>query len=133
MNGKIIKLYVFITLYLLSFKEEHVLNLNIYRTIILYSFLSFILIFNPDLFAQYKTGKFAIVIHGGAGYISNNIPEELKQLYNNSLTDALNIGKEILANGGTSLDAVEKVINYFESNILFNSGKGAVFTSEGKH
>ena len=45
----------------------------------------------------------------------------------------MNIGKDILAGGGTSIDVVEKVINYLENNILFNSGKGAVFTSEGKH
>jgi len=45
----------------------------------------------------------------------------------------LNIGKNILESGGTSIDAVEKVINYLENNILFNAGKGAVFTSEGKH
>ena len=45
----------------------------------------------------------------------------------------MNIGKKILANGGTSLDAVEKVINYLENDFLFNAGKGAVFTSEGKH
>lgn len=109
------------------------MNSNIYRTIILFSFLSFILIFSPDLFAQKKNNKFTIVIHGGAGYISKDIPEQLKQNYLNSLTEALNIGKDILANGGTSIDAVEKVINYFENNILFNSGKGAVFTSEGKH
>jgi isoaspartyl peptidase/L-asparaginase-like protein (Ntn-hydrolase superfamily) len=31
------------------------------------------------------------------------------------------------------MEAVEKVINYLENNILFNAGKGAVFTSEGKH
>ena len=109
------------------------MNLNIYRTIILFYFISVIVIFNTNLFAQNKTDKYAIVIHGGAGYISKDIPEDLKQLYYNSLTDALNIGKDILANGGTSIDAVEKVINYFENNILFNSGKGAVFTSEGKH
>uniref|UniRef100_UPI0025C10309 isoaspartyl peptidase/L-asparaginase family protein n=1 Tax=Ignavibacterium sp. TaxID=2651167 RepID=UPI0025C10309 len=34
---------------------------------------------------------------------------------------------------GSSLDAVEKVINYLEDNPLFNAGRGGVFTSEGKH
>ncbi len=78
-------------------------------------------------------GKYTIVIHGGAGDFPKDSPEELKQQYINSLTEALNIGKNILANGGTSIDAVEKVINYLENNILFNSGRGAVFTLEGKH
>ena len=113
--------------------KEHVLSLNIYRTIIIFSIISFILIINYNVFPQDKNGKYTIVIHGGAGYFPKDSPEKLKQQYINSLTEALNIGKNILANGGTSIDAVEKVINYLENNILFNSGRGAVFTSEGKH
>jgi len=93
----------------------------------------FIIIINQNIFPQEKNGTYTIVIHGGAGYFQKDSPEELKQNYFNSLTEALNIGKSILVNGGTSLDAVEKVINYLENNVLFNSGKGAVFTSEGKH
>ena len=109
------------------------MNLNIYRTIIIFSIISFIVLINRDLNAQIKNEKYTIVIHGGAGYFPKDSPGELKQQYINSLTDALNIGKNILVNGGTSIDAVEKVINYLENNILFNAGKGAVFTSEGKH
>jgi beta-aspartyl-peptidase (threonine type) len=110
------------------------LYLIINRTvIIIFSLISFISFNYTNISAQPKTGKFTIVIHGGAGDFPKDSPEELKQQYITSLTEALNIGKNILANGGTSLDAVEKVINYFEDNILFNSGKGAVFTSEGKH
>jgi L-asparaginase / beta-aspartyl-peptidase len=95
----------------------------------------FLFLFQPysNVFAQIKSDKYTIVIHGGAGYFAKDSPEELKEKYSKSLTEALNIGKDILANGGTSLDAVEKVINYLENNILFNSGKGAVFTSDGKH
>ena len=109
------------------------MNLKIYRTIIIFSIISFILIISQDIFSQNEDGKYTIVIHGGAGYFPKDTPEELKQQYINSLTEALKIGKNILENGGTSIDAVEKVINYLENNVLFNSGKGAVFTSEGKH
>ena len=109
------------------------MNLKIYRTIIIFSIISFILIISQDIFSQNEDGKYTIVIHGGAGYFPNDTPEELKQQYINSLTEALEIGKNILENGGTSIDAVEKVINYLENNVLFNSGKGAVFNSEGKH
>ena len=109
------------------------MNLKIYRTIIIFSILSFILIINQNIFSQDKKGNYTIVIHGGAGYFPKDSPEELKQQYIISLTEALNIGKDILAGGGTSIDAVEKVINYLENNILFNSGRGAVFNSEGKH
>ena len=47
------------------------------------------------------------------------------------MTIALNIGKKILEDGGSSLDAVEQVIRYLEDDSLFNAGRGAVFTSAG--
>lgn len=40
-------------------------------------------------------------------------------MYETSLKNALNIGIDILENKGTSLDAVEKVINYLENDSLF--------------
>ena len=104
-----------------------------HTTIIIFILISFISIYCPQIFAQTNIGKYTIVIHGGAGEFPKDSPEELKKQYIKSLTEALNIGKDILSNGGTSLDAVEKVINYLENNILFNSGRGAVFTSEGRH
>lgn len=107
-------------------------NTNRFLVLITILFL-FTIQLNTTLFAQNKNGKYTIVIHGGAGYFAKDSPDELKIQYINSLTEAINIGKGILLSGGTSLDAVEKTINYLENNILFNSGKGAVFTSEGKH
>lgn len=79
-----------------------------------------------------STGKYVLVIHGGAGGMDENMPESLKQEYLSSLNEALEIGQRILLNDGTSIDAVEKVINYLEDNPLFNAGKGSVLTSEGK-
>ena len=81
-------------------------------------------------FPQQPNGKYTIVIHGGAGAMDPNMEESLKQAYLNSLTNALQIGKEILENEGTSLDAVEQIIRYLEDDSLFNAGRGAVFTSE---
>ena len=80
-----------------------------------------------------KHGKFTIVIHGGAGTIDKTIPDSVKQAYLNSLKEALKIGKDILEKGGTSMDAVEKVIEYFEINPLFNAGIGSVYTADGTH
>lgn len=80
-----------------------------------------------------NNSKFTIVIHGGAGFISKDIPDSTKNEYLNSLKKALTIGKNILANGGKSIDAVEQVIRYMEDNPNFNSGKGAVFTAIGTH
>lgn len=75
----------------------------------------------------------AIVMHGGAGTISKDLPDSVKQGYMDDLDEALSIGEEALANGESALDVVEKVINYLEDNPKFNAGKGAVFTHEGAH
>jgi beta-aspartyl-peptidase (threonine type) len=80
-----------------------------------------------------KKANYTIVIHGGAGTIDKSMPDSIKQSYLNSLSEALKIGKDILEKGGTSLDAVENVIKYFESNPQFNAGIGSVYTSEGTH
>ncbi len=77
--------------------------------------------------------NYTIVIHGGAGTFDKSFNDSLKNEYMNSLKEALSIGQKILENGGRSIDAVEKVINYLEDDPKFNAGKGAVFTSEGKH
>lgn len=99
---------------------------------LLFIFLILFLIPSPG-FSQELIGKYTIVIHGGAGSIDPNLDKEKKETYLNSLTKALNIGKEILEKGGKSLDAVEQVIRFFEDDSLFNAGRGAVFTSEGKN
>jgi beta-aspartyl-peptidase (threonine type) len=49
------------------------------------------------------------------------------------LNEALTIGEEILKNEGSSLDAVEATVRYLEDNPLFNAGKGAVFTHDGRN
>ncbi|NOX18786.1 MAG: isoaspartyl peptidase/L-asparaginase [Chlorobi bacterium] len=79
-----------------------------------------------------KVVDFALVIHGGAGAMKKGLmSEEKEKAYKAKLTEALNVGYKILNEGGTSLDAVEKVINLLEDSPLFNAGKGAVFNSEG--
>jgi L-asparaginase / beta-aspartyl-peptidase len=80
-----------------------------------------------------KNERYVIVIHGGAGSANRNLPDSLKEVYYQSLKEALDIGKKILERDGNAIDAVEKVINYLEDNQNFNAGKGAVFTSEGTH
>ncbi len=89
--------------------------------------------FAPTAAAQERSGKYTIVIHGGAGTISESMPESVKAAYYASLKKALGIGREVLAGGGTSMQAVEKVLRYFETDPKFNAGIGAVFTSAGKH
>ena len=82
-----------------------------------------------------KTNKheFGIVIHGGAGTISKeNMSKDLEKAYKNALEESVMIGYEILKNGGTSQDAVEKTINFLEDSPLFNAGKGAVLNYDGE-
>ena len=77
-----------------------------------------------------KQQEFAIVIHGGAGTIlRKNMSPEKEAAYKAKLEEAIRTGYEILKNGGSSLDAVEKTINVMEDSPLFNAGKGAVFTN----
>lgn len=77
--------------------------------------------------------KWSLAIHGGAGTIPKDLPEERKEQYLKSLSRALGVGREVLQGGGTSLDAVEKVVRLLEDDPLFNAGKGAVYTHEGTH
>jgi beta-aspartyl-peptidase (threonine type) len=81
-----------------------------------------------------KRQEWAIVIHGGAGGISrDSVTPELDKEYRAGLLVALNTGKKILSEGGSALDAVEQTIRTMEDNPLFNAGKGAVFTHDGKN
>ncbi|HKH60523.1 MAG TPA: isoaspartyl peptidase/L-asparaginase [Flavitalea sp.] len=94
-------------------------------------FIALIFLFNRGL-AQTIHNP-VLVIHGGAGTIlKKNISPEKEKAYTTSLEEALRKGYAILQNGGSSLDAVEAVVRTLEDNPLFNAGKGAVFTNEGK-
>ncbi len=76
----------------------------------------------------------ALVIHGGAGRIDKSqFDEQRERDYRHALERALDAGHAILNKGGSSLDAVEAAIVSLEDSPLFNAGKGAVFTSEGKN
>ena len=74
--------------------------------------------------------RFGIVIHGGAGTIlKKNMSYEKEIQYKSKLKEALQVGYEILKNGGTSIEAVEKSIIVLENSPLFNAGKGSVFSN----
>jgi beta-aspartyl-peptidase (threonine type) len=77
--------------------------------------------------------EFAIAIHGGAGLKLEKLSEEQKAERVAALTRILEAGRKILADGGTSLDAVEQTVRALEDEPLFNAGKGAVFNAAGGH
>lgn len=78
--------------------------------------------------------KYVMVIHGGAGTIlKKNMTPEKEAAYTAALTLALQKGYEQIKAGKTSLDAVEAAIHVLEDSPLFNAGKGAVFTHDGRN
>ena len=78
--------------------------------------------------------QFSIAIHGGAGtLVKGMMTPELEAKYKTHLEKALTIGYNVLKQGGSSLDAVEKAVVELENSHLFNAGKGSVFTANGSH
>ena len=78
--------------------------------------------------------KAVMVIHGGAGTITRaSMSAETEKQYREALEQALRIGHGVLAKGGSSMDAVEATIRFMEDSPLFNAGKGAVFTHDGRN
>jgi len=84
--------------------------------------------------APQEAPRWSIVLHGGAGVIERErITPEVEQQYRAALRDAVEAGGAVLDSGGASLDAVETVIQRLEDDPLFNAGRGAVFTAEGRN
>src|SRR4051795_4824144 len=85
-------------------------------------------------FAAQAAPKIMLVMHGGAGTITRaSMTPEKEKAYREALELALRTGHAVLAKGGTSVDAVEAAIKVLEDFPLFNAGRGAVFTHEGKN
>jgi beta-aspartyl-peptidase (threonine type) len=78
--------------------------------------------------------KISLAIHGGAGTIlKEELTPELEKAYLQGLEEALEAGYAVLEKGGFASDAVIAAVVILENNILFNAGRGAVFTKEGEH
>ena len=78
--------------------------------------------------------KAVIAIHGGAGAITRAaMSAEKEQHYRQQLHAIVTAGQQILATGGSALDAVTEAVRLLEECPLFNAGKGAVFTHQGTH
>lgn len=90
--------------------------------------------FNVRAEEKIAAPKIRLVVHGGAGIIlkQNMTPEKEKE-YTEKLSEALRAGWKSLKRGGSSTDAVVASITILENSPLFNAGKGAVFTHEGRN
>ena len=73
--------------------------------------------------------NFGIVVHGGAGVLSNLSTEKQLEI-ENKVKNTLISAYKILENGGSSMDAVEFAVSEFEDSSLFNAGKGSVYNSD---
>ena len=114
------------------------------KKLIIWSMLGLLVLLNAGCSSRAETTytqdaapeayEYALVLHGGAGSMNfENVPVGLQVKFKHSLDSALQLGLDLLKEGGASIDAVELVIRCMEDNPQFNAGKGAVFTSEGKN
>jgi len=84
---------------------------------------------------QHETfSDIVLAVHGGAGLLSrDDISADSEKQYIKHLQNALKAGYALLKKGKSSLDAVEASVRYLEDCPLFNAGRGAVFTCDGKN
>ncbi len=79
--------------------------------------------------------KLVLVLHGGEGDLPEKVSPEIEKQHKAVLEQALQRGYAHLKEGkkDASLNAVEAAIRVLEDSPLFNAGKGAVFTHEGRN
>ena len=81
-----------------------------------------------------QSPKLGFMIHGGAGVITRgSLTPAREKEYRAKLEEAVMAGYKALQAGRPGLDAVEVAIRILEDSPLFNAGKGAVFTNDGKN
>lgn len=78
-------------------------------------------------------GRWAIVIHAGAGVIPRTVSAQEREEHLRSLRAALAEGADRLARGEPALDVVQVVVRILEDDPRFNAGRGAAYTSAATH
>jgi beta-aspartyl-peptidase (threonine type) len=74
-----------------------------------------------------------LAVHGGAIFDENDFDPSRDKDYREALEHALRSGYHRLDNGGSALDGIEIAIRMLEDCGLFDAGRGAVFTYDGKN
>jgi beta-aspartyl-peptidase (threonine type) len=69
-----------------------------------------------------------LLVHGGAWAI----PAEAAGAHQNGVRQALEAGYDLLARGGSALDAVEAAVTVLEDDPTFDAGRGSFLTSDGR-
>src|ERR1700733_287337 len=76
--------------------------------------------------------SFTLAVHGGAGTIlKEDMTPELEKAYLSGMQIALVAGYAVLEEGGSAVNAVKAALVILEDNMLFNAGRGSVFTKKG--
>lgn len=79
------------------------------------------------------SGNFSLAIHGGAGVPPRGrMTAERETACHAALERVLLAGEAVLSRDGTALDAVTAAVCVLEDEPLFNAGRGAVFTRDGR-
>ncbi|MFO7339571.1 MAG: isoaspartyl peptidase/L-asparaginase, partial [Lysobacteraceae bacterium] len=74
-----------------------------------------------------------LVVHGGAGVEPGDLTAEEEQAARAALAEALRAGYARLQAGMPALDAVTAAVTVLEDAPMFNAGRGAVFTHDGRN
>lgn len=70
----------------------------------------------------------SFIVHGGAW----NIPDDMLEAHRTGVKKALEIGWNILCNGGSGVEAVEKAIRSLEDDPTFDAGRGSFVNARGE-
>jgi beta-aspartyl-peptidase (threonine type) len=83
----------------------------------------------PPIVSKGRASRgFCILVHGGAG----DVPEERRPLHAEGCRRAARAAAEVLREGGSALDAVERAVRALEDDPLFNAGTGACLAEDGR-
>jgi beta-aspartyl-peptidase (threonine type) len=74
-----------------------------------------------------------LVLHGGAGIEPGDMSKDEEAAARTALEAALKAGHAKLQAGASSVDAVTAAITVLEDAPMFNAGRGAVFTHDGRN
>jgi beta-aspartyl-peptidase (threonine type) len=77
--------------------------------------------------------RWVLVLHGGAGSIPGDSPDDIRTGYENGIRQAMDVGVRLLEEGRPAVDVVTEVVVSLEDSPIFNAGKGSVFTAAGGH
>jgi|ERR1041385_1278124 beta-aspartyl-peptidase (threonine type) len=70
----------------------------------------------------------SLIVHGGAW----DIPDDMLEAHRKGITQALNLGWDMLRSGGNSVDAIEHVVRSLEDDGTFDAGRGSHLNANGE-